>query len=196
MRKPSRAWILVPACAALVGGCEDGDSPQQTPRPAEPADRRPALPPGWRRVINQRAGFSVGLPPGWTERGAQRTTLVRSGDRAVAAGIAADRSGDGRFLSLETYAERTVKRLPGYRDLRPGRVQRLRQTRYPTVTITATGTFRRTGVRQVVLLAAIRRPRTATFTLTFFRSTGSPSLLYAAAIEAMIRSFRAQAPEF
>nr|MDQ6915975.1 hypothetical protein [Actinomycetota bacterium] len=64
--------------------------------PQERADRRPALPPAWQRVVNPRGGFSVGVPPGWTVRGGPGATVVRSADRALAVSIAADRGDQGQ----------------------------------------------------------------------------------------------------
>ncbi|HVE67811.1 MAG TPA: hypothetical protein VNB64_04445, partial [Solirubrobacteraceae bacterium] len=78
------------ACAAGLGACGD-ESPSEPPPPEERADRTGSLPAGWTRVVNRRAGFSLGIPPGWTARGARGATLVRSGDRLLAVSIAADR---------------------------------------------------------------------------------------------------------
>src|SRR6266516_3798805 len=99
---PGRARPLAALAAALavtlggVAGCGGSSSrPSSGTAPRETSDRRPPLPPGWRRVVNPTAGFSVGIPPGWTARGGHGATLVRSRDRALAVSIAADRSQQG-----------------------------------------------------------------------------------------------------
>ncbi len=183
--------------AACWSGCGRGDAgPATTAAALERFDPRPALPSGWRRVVNARAGFSVGVPPGWRATGV-RATLVRSRDGAVSVGISADRSDDGQSSdSLPEYARRTLRALGGYRGLRVGTASRLSGTRYPTATARARGTFVATGVPQDILAAAIRRPGRVTFTMVFFRNARTRAAAYRPAIAGMIRSFSAQPPTF
>jgi hypothetical protein len=145
-------------------------------------------------VVNPRAGFTLGLPPGWTAQGARGATLVRSGDRLLAVSIGADRSPDGRNLPPATYARRTATQLPGYRGLRVGRPRALRGARYPGAEVSATGTFARTRVRQAIRVVAMRRNRQVTYSLLVFRTARAPESLYRAAIAGMIRTFRARPP--
>jgi hypothetical protein len=182
----------------LLSAC-GGDSPPARSGPQAPAergDRRPPLPAGWRRVVNAQAGFSLGLPPGWSARGTRGTTLIRSADRVLAVAVSADRSEDGMSAPLPAYARRTIETLPGYVRLRHGRVAPVRRLRYSAVRVSATGTFRRTGVRQAISLIALRRPRQVTYTLAFFRNRGAPAGVYAAAIREMVATFRAQPPQY
>jgi len=152
------------------------------------------LPAGWKRVVNRRAGFNVGLPPGWRARVAERPTLVRSKDRAVAASISADRTEVGRSLGPKTYARRAARALEGYRRLRVGRARRVRRTRYPTADVRASGVFERTGLRQSIEVFSIHKRETATFTVIFFRSARVPERRYAAKVAAIVRSLRSQRP--
>jgi hypothetical protein len=161
---------------------------------AERDDPAARLPSGWKQLVNAHAGFSVGIPPGWTARGASGTILVRSGDRLLAASIAADRSPDGRDLSPANYAERLVKALPGYRRLRVGRPAPVRGARYPGASVTATGTFARTRVRQAIQVVALQRRGQVTYTLVFFRTARAPAALYRPALAGVIRTFRARGP--
>jgi hypothetical protein len=188
------AGLLAAAVAtAAAGGCgNDDDGPRQVTQPEERADARGPLPKGWKRVVNRRAGFSVGIPPGWKARGARGATLVRSGDRLLAVSIVADRSPEGQTLPPVAYARRTARSLAGYRGLRTGPATRVRGARYPGGTATARGTFVRTRVRQVIRVVALQRRGQVTYTLLFFRAARSPGALYRPAIEGMLRTFRAQ----
>jgi hypothetical protein len=195
----SRRLVVAGLMAAAVafagaGGCGDDDEPRQVTRPEEEADPRGKLPKGWKRVVNRRAGFSVGIPPGWKARGARGATLVRSGDRLLAASIAADRSQEGRTLPPQAYARRTARSLAGYRGLRIGRAVRVRGARYPSGTVTARGVYIRTRVRQAIRVVALQRRGQVTYALVFFRRARSPGALYRPAIEGMVRTFRGQPP--
>jgi hypothetical protein len=146
-------------------------------------------------VVNRRAGFSLGIPPGWTARGARGATLVRSGDRLLAVSITADRSPDGRDLPPELYVRRTARGLAGYRALKLGRPRPVRGARYPGASVAATGTFVRTGVRQAIRVTALRRRGQVTYSLLVFRTARAPGAVYAPAIVGMVRTFRGAPPE-
>jgi len=186
--------LLAVGCASALGACGEDDPAAPPTVVEERADRRGPLPAGWKRVVNRRAGFSLGIPPGWTARGARGATVVRSGDRLLAASIAADRSEDGRELAPASYARRTARGLQGYRRLRVSRPRPARGSRYRGATVTATGTFARTRVRQAIRVTALRRRGQVTYTLIFFRTARSPARVYAAAIRGMVRTFRAMPP--
>ncbi len=180
------------AFAALPVGCgSEGAKPTDV---RERDERRPKLPAGWKRVVERRAGFNVGLPPGWRARAGKRPTLVRSKDRAVAVSISADRTEVGRSLGPKTYARRAARALEGYRGLRARKARRVRGARYPTAKVQANGVFKRTGLRQAIEVFAIHKRETATFTLIFFRSARVPARRYAAKVAAIVRSLRAQRP--
>jgi len=191
-------WVFaVLAAIAVVGlaGCGGSSQTRHATAPPETSDRRPPLPPGWRRVVNPQAGFSLGIPPGWTARGGHGSTLVRSRDRALAVSIAADRSPEGQTLTPARYAVRTMRALRGYRGLRVGGAHRVRGAHYPAAAAAGRGTFRRTHVRQAIRVIALQRPRRVTFTLLVFRNTGVPGGVYDAAVDEMVRTFRGQPPQ-
>jgi hypothetical protein len=146
-------------------------------------------------VVDRRAGFSLGIPPGWTARSGRGAIVVRSADRALAVSIAADRGQQGQALAPGRYARRTLQALPGYRGLRVGRTERVRGAHYPAAAVSATGTYRPTRVRQAIRAIALHRPGVATFTLLVFRSARVPAAVYAAAVDEMVRTFRSQPPE-
>lgn len=122
-------------------------------------------------------------------------TLVRSYDRALAVSISADRTEEGRGLGPKAYARRAARALEGYRGLRVRRPRRVRRTRYPTAKLQATGVFERTQLRQVIEVFALSKPKTATFTVIFFRSARVPEHRYAALVGAIVRSVRSRRPD-
>jgi hypothetical protein len=144
--------------------------------------------------VNRRAGFNLGIPPGWKARGGPGSTIVRSRDRALAVSVTADRGPTGRQLKPTTYARRTIRDLPGYRDLKVGEVTRVVDTRYPAAAVKAEGIFERTSLRQAIILFALQKRRIVTFTVIVFRSARVPRDRYAAVTSTLVRTLRAQAP--
>jgi hypothetical protein len=185
--RPVLVCLLLAAAPAGCGGSSSsgGSSPKETTDP--PA----AALPGWTRLINDTAGFSFTLPPGWTtRRSGEGSTLIRSTDRALALAVSADRSNDGADDPPTTYLERTVRHLTGYRNLRAGRAVPVAGLRYPAARLTATGTFARTRVRQAITLYALHRPGIVAYTLAVFRSAAIPAGRYAPYLQVVLRSFR------
>jgi hypothetical protein len=181
------------ACAALAAGCGN-DSVQTSSAPkaaAETRDTPPKLPRGWRRVVNLRAGFSVGIPPAWTARGAAGRTFIGSSDHALTIDIAADRSDDGRESDPKPYVARVVSALPRYGKLQVGLAKPVTHTRYPTASVTASGVFNPTGVRQAILAFAISRPHRVMYVLSVFRTASTSASRYEKLLETLVRSFSA-----
>lgn len=142
--------------------------------PLAPAGPEPRLPEGWRRVRDQRGGFSVGLPPGWSARRSDGTLVLRSGDRTLAIALGADRSVPGRAASPRAYAREAIESLKGYSKLRSSPSRTVRSAPYPAALATATGTYAATGVKQAITLVALQRRGDATYTLLAFRSAEAP----------------------
>jgi hypothetical protein len=186
--------MAMAACAGTVAGCGDSDSPSPPPGPPERDDPAARLPAGWKRVVNSRAGFTVGIPPGWTARGSRGATLVRSGDQLLAISISADRSPEGQDLRPVNYAERLARALPGYRSLRVGRPRPVTIARYPGSFVFATGVFRRTRVLQAIQAVALQRRGQVTYALVFFRTAHAVGAIYRPAVTGMLRTFRARSP--
>jgi hypothetical protein len=193
--RPALAFLAALCAIPGMAACGDdgGDEPaREAQPPRERADREPALPGGWRRVVNQGAGFSLGIPPGWTARGAQGATVVRSRDGGLAISVVADRGQDARGTSAADYLQRTLMRLPGYSGLRVNSARPLRQARYPGAVASGTGTFTRTRVRQAISGYALQRPGQVTYTLLVFRSARAPANRYGGLLDQMLRSFTAR----
>jgi hypothetical protein len=178
---------------ALAAGCGDSGRPS-TDTTHERSDAKARLPDDWRRVVNKRAGFNLGIPPGWKARGGPGSTIVRARDRSLAVSVTADRSAQGRDLGVTVYARRAIRSLRGYRDLDVGAVTKVVDTRYPAAAVKADGVFERTSLRQALILFALKRKRTGTFTVLVIRSARVPRDRYADVISTMVRTLRSQAP--
>jgi hypothetical protein len=112
--------VACAACAALafapaLSGCGERDEPEPAATPVETSDPVPELPRKWSRHVNSRAGFAVGLPPGWSARDRRRSSLLRSPDRLAAVAISADRTRSGLALPLDEFATRVADALKGFR---------------------------------------------------------------------------------
>jgi hypothetical protein len=191
----SHLYASTLAVAVALAGC-GGSASSPAPAPVEHSDRPAPLAAGWRRVTNAKAGFTVGIPPGWTARYVNGTTLVRSHDGGLAVAIGADRSDAGRAMPLVLYARRALLALSGYRALRVTKTSSVDQLRYLAVSASGTGIYTRTSVSQAILLFALRRPGAVTYTLAFLRGSRIPLARYVPEIDAIVKSFRAQAPIF
>jgi hypothetical protein len=193
---PTPLWRPALVClvlAALPAGCGGGSSSSSTARTAtrETADAPATSPRGWSRLVNDAAGFSLSLPPGWAARRSHGgSSLIRSTDRALAVSISADRSDDGAKNAPAAYVGRTVRSLRGYGDLRAGRATAVPGLRYPAASVSATGTFQQTRVRQAITLYTLQRPGLVTYTLAIFRSARTPASRYAPYLQGLLRSFR------
>jgi hypothetical protein len=190
------ALLAATLAAATATGCGGGDGGGSTlpPPPPEHSDPAARLPAGWRTLVSSSAGFSIGVPPGWTTRAGGATTLVRSADGGLAVAISADRSDQGRAEPLAGYVRATIAGLSGYGRLSVGAPSRERGLRYQAAVLDAGGRFRRTGVRQAIRVVALRRADQVTYTLFFFRNASVAATRYAATVGALVRSFRGRAP--
>jgi len=178
--------------SAGCGGSGGAKTAATAPARSASADRRAALPRGWRRVVNPRSGFNLGIPPGWTAHGVRGATLVRSRDRGLAVSIAADYGQQGQALAPARYAAATLRALRGYRRLRLGSARPARGTRFAAAAVTATGVYAPTGVRQAIRAIALQRPGVVTFSLLVFRNVRVAERVYRRALDEMARTFRAQ----
>ena len=190
-------WI---ACGALgspsmVAGCGDPPADHRPPASGETVDAPARLPRGWHRLLDARIGFTLALPRGWSSQPGTNATRVTSPDRRLALSLSADRGSDGRSDRPDDYVRQTVANLTGYGALRVGPLRELKGLRYPAATITASGVFLKTGVRQQIQLFALRRPGLATYLIAVFRNASVPASRYAGTLERIVRSFRARPPQ-
>lgn len=187
---------------SLLGGA-GGDDPPTAQGPVTataarvriaPAGPRPALPSGWRRVRDDDAGFSIGLPPGWSSRHTAGTLVLRSRDRTLAIAVGADRSAPGRSAAPRVYAEQAIDSLAGYRGLRASGARVLRTAPYPGAQATARGTYAQTGVEQAITLVALQRRGVGTFTLLAFRSAEAPGMPASRVVDRVVDTLHAERP--
>jgi hypothetical protein len=160
------------ALGLLVVGCGGGGSTSSTTTTATgPAGDQPAtLPHGWKAVVNDPSGFSVGVPPGWTWRLQGSTSLLAAPRNLVAISIAGDRTEEARTTDLTALAAGTVSHLHAFDGLAVGEPQRFRG-RYPAVIVTASGSGR-SGQR--LRLIVMRPPAVGVFTLLGATKLKSP----------------------
>jgi hypothetical protein len=212
MSRSGRRIVLLTVCALSAGvatvkafgglGADHATRTVMTTAPGPdsahvrvaPAGPQPPLPQGWRRVRDAQAGFSVGLPPGWSSRRSDGTLVLRSRDRTLAIAVGADRSPPGKVAAPHTYAGEAISSLKGYRGLRASTARPLQEAPYPGALATATGTYADTGVRQAITLVALQRRGDATFTLLAFRSAQSPRSPARRVVEEVVDTLHAERP--
>lgn len=164
------------AAAALLAGCgeEAGDDPTGA-RPTESADELPELPRGWETHRNAAGGFALGRPPGWSAADRGPVTRLASPDELVAMTITADRTDEALELEPGEFATATLAALPGYREpLEPGEAAPF-DHRYRAARASATGVAERSGVRQRVVVVALRRGELATVTAVIAANAERPT---------------------
>ena len=196
MRPTAIATALAIAALAL-GACDDDEPADSSPDPAAEGSDPPAKPPrGWRVVRNRRAGFSVSAPRTWSARTRGTAILIRSDDRLVSITGAADRTAEERTRRPEAFARQTIRHLPGFRGRVRRRSRRLRGAPYRTARVDATGRIRTSAVPQRITAAVYQRPGFVTYELLVFRNARVRPRFNEPIVERLLRSFRAQAPDF
>lgn len=181
-------------CAPAGGGCGNSSERDAAATGRGSADAAAPLPRGWQRIGDAQAGFTLGLPPGWTSQVGSATTIARPEAGGVALSVSADGSKDGRKDTPEKYLRVAIEHLNGYRALRVGQPRPLKGLAYPAAMVTASGVFAQTGVPQEIQLYALRRPERVTFIISVFRSTDIAGSRYMGLVDRIVRSLRARPP--
>lgn len=188
---------MVATVVLAAAGCGDDEPTRQGPDPSQERSDRPAKPPpGWRVVRNRRAGFSVSVPRTWTARKRGTATLIRSDDRLVSITGAADRTTEERTRNPKAFARQTIEHLPGFRGRVQRRSRKVRGSPYRTARVDAKGRLRTSAVRQRITAAVYQRPGFVTYELLVFRNARVRPHFNDPVVERLLRSFRAQAPDF
>ena len=192
--RPALATVLV--AGALCGCGDSGDGGETTttlppaPAPHETVDKLPKLPASWHRFVDERGGFALGLPRGWTVRRTGSNALIRSYDHLVAVSVAPDRSPGALEVPIEDFATRTADALPGLRgELRRAEMRRYRH-RYDGTEIRARATARG-GIDQRLSVIVLRRDSVATLTVVVAanaKPAAEPSLRLARHVVATLRT--------
>ena len=194
----AKAVVVALAAAALsASACGDDDESRPGSGPREESSHRPAKPPhGWRTVRNRRAGFTLSVPRTWLARTRGPATLIRSDDQLVSATVAADRTAGEREGNPKAFGRRTIKSLPGFRGRISRRAGRIPGTPYRTARVEARGRVANSRVVQRITAAVFQRPRRAIYEVLVFRNAKVRPRFNDPVVERMLRSFRAQAPDF
>jgi hypothetical protein len=183
--------VLAIALAALVGGC--GEKAEPPPPPVETADPLPKLPREWKRHVNSRAGFVIGVPRQWSARDRRSSSLLRSPDRLVAVSVSADRGEGAQALPVERFATRVADALSGFERLKADRPRPFR-ARYDAAAVRATGRTRKGDVPQRLLVVVERRAGFATYTVLVAENASLGTKRHRDEIRRILRSLRGRPP--
>jgi hypothetical protein len=183
--------LLVGGALVAAAGCGGDDgSEAEAPEPrTETVDPLPKLPGDWKRYVNHREGFAIGLPPGWKAEGRPKATLLRSPDRLVAVSISADRAPEALEISLRDYGPQVVEALRGFKDLKAGKTHFF-EHRYQGVRVSATARARESDIRQRLIFIGLRRDRVATYGVLIARNAEQDSGFYGRQAIRMVRTLR------
>jgi len=192
VRGPGRILIVLLAALLMAGaaGCgSDEESPSTTTSstdtssttssgevpedPAEIPDEPAKLPKGWSEEDNPTAGFTFGLPPGWSARPTEggQGSVITSPDELIVMTITADRTTGALELPLDEFATRTAEAL-GSDVVGADRFEDLFVTDpapfkvdegYEAEAVRASGTSSKTGVEELVFVVVVRRPDVASY---------------------------------
>jgi hypothetical protein len=174
--------------ALLASGCGE-DGAESPTRPRETADPLPKLPREWKRHVNRKGGFAIGVPPGWSAKDRGRDSLFRSGDRLVAVSVSADRGAGALALPVDEFAERVADALPRLKRLRAQRARPFK-ARYEASAVPATARAAGSGVPQRLLVVVQRREGLATYTVLVARNAKRGGRAHRDEIHRMLRSLR------
>ena len=191
-RKPRLLALvaLLAAVAALAGGCGSKEEPSTTPGstqtdttkspttdedgPAEETIDPPAkIPDDWQRITNRQAGFSVGIPPGWSESGTPggQGSVITSPDELITLTVTADRTRGALELPLDEFATRTAEALGSdvvgkdrFRDLFVTAAAPFKAG-YEASAVRASGRSARTDVEELILVVVARREDIASYVI-------------------------------
>jgi hypothetical protein len=180
---------LIVALAVLLAGCGAKEEPSTTAgstetetttstsaddgAPDETIDEPAKLPDGWQTVTNRQAGFSVGIPPGWEERGTPggQGSVITSPDELITLTITADRTRGALELPLDEFATRTAEALGSdvvgkdqFEDLFVTTAAPFK-AEYDASAVRASGKSARTGVEELILVTVVRRPDLASYVI-------------------------------
>lgn len=183
--------VLAIALAALVGGC--GEKEEPPPPPVETVDPLPKLPREWKRHVNRRAGFAIGVPEGWSARDRRSSSLLRSPDRLVAVSVSVDRGEGALALPVERFATRVADALSGFRRLKADRPRPF-PARYEAAAVRATGRTKKDDVPQRLLVVVQRREGFATYAVLVAENAKLGANRHRDEIRRMVRSLRGRPP--
>jgi hypothetical protein len=202
--------IALGALALALAACsdDDGDSGDDgdaatTTEVAETADSPAKLPSDWERQVNEQAGFSIGIPPGWSVRPTEggQGNIITAPDELIVLTVTADRTAGALQLPLDEFATRTAEAFDSevvgaqrFENLRITRAVPFKGT-YDAVAVRAIGRSRDSDVRERLLVVVLRREGQAAYVVISRENAETESKVASRQdIEGIIRSLRGRPP--
>lgn len=210
------ATLLVAAVAALaLTACSDdeGESTNGGEEGAaattenggattETADPPAELPDGWDEEVNEQAGFTIGIPPGWevepTESG--QGSVITSPDQLIVMTVTADRTAGALELPLDEFATRTAEAFDSevvgeqrFKNLKVTRAVPFKDT-YDAVAVRAIGRSRDSGVRERLFVVVLRREGAAYAVVSRENAETEAGAASRDDVKQIIRSLRGRPP--
>jgi hypothetical protein len=175
----------------LIAGCGDSGTTTTT-QPVETIDRPAKLPPGWYTWTNKQAGFTIGVPPGWSADNRGVRTELLSPEHLAAVSVTVDRTNEVLDKPLDQLASATIAvGVPGLRHVQPGEPKDF-GGHYDAVLLKATGVGGDQNVKERLQLAVLRRPGIATFTVLAAENASDHPHFYDEQIKKIMRSLRSR----
>ena len=139
---------------------------------------------------NERAGFTIAAPRGWTARTRARATVIRSDDRLVVMTVGADRSRDGKEARPAPYARLALQSLPDFEGRVSPEARRVRGSPYNSGRVEGVGTLRTSRRPQRITVAAFTLRGRATYAAVVFRNPGTTPRFDERIVDRMLRTLR------
>jgi hypothetical protein len=191
----ARRYLLAAGAAAalaLVGcGGGGGDEDAPAPRPAEIADAPAKQFPGGTVAVDEGAGFTIGVPHGWSASRESGVTVLGSPDGVVTVAVTADRTEEALETAPDAIAQSAIESLPGIENAKVAAAQPFRAF-YPAVSAAGTATRTGDGLRQELRSFVLTRPDLAVFTVLASRNAKARSP-FNSQVDAIVRSLRGRA---
>lgn len=140
--------------------------------------------------MDVRAGYSLGIPPGWRAQDRGASTLIRAPDHLVAVSIAADRTADALAVPADQFAAQVLAALPYRPRLDPGPAHRFGGTPLDGFSTDAASTQAASGVEQRVTVVVLRHDGYVNYTVVVAANAGRTPAAERAQALAMVRTVR------
>lgn len=189
------AVALAVVAAALLTGCGDGGDGTTDDQPEETTDAPAALPRGWREYVDSRAGFSIGVPPGWKARARGSGSLITSPDGGASLGITADRTDEALDEPPPQFARDLARSARGVEDLKAGRPRPYSGAHYRAARVDATGRRVKDGIQLRITALVLKRDDLAVYPILILKNEKVRAGLYEPDLRAIVASLRGRPVE-
>jgi hypothetical protein len=206
--------IALAALALALAACSDTDADTgangadgeaaTTAEVAEKADPPAKLPRGWDREVNEQAGFSIGIPSGWSVRPSEsgQGNIITAPDELIVLTVTADRTAGALRLPLDEFATRTAEAFDSEVVGEKQRFENLRITRavpfkdvYDAVAVRAIGRSRDSDIRERLFVVVLRQEGQAAYVVISRENAETESKVVSREdVSEIIRSLRGRPP--